>query len=255
MRAGAADIQCIVTSSCTGYTAPSWGVGLAEAVGLPRDATRLPITEAGCAGGAVAIARAADHLRARGGTGALAASVELCSLAFHPGGGDGNLTSTLIFGDGAGAALLRTGTGPGLTIVDSASMLIPDSESALGFDLTDQGFYPILSRELVALLPGPTGAAVDELLGRNGLRRGDIGSWLIHPGGARILTAIEQALDLGHEQLRWSWASMREFGNTSSAAIYDVIRRYFGERSIGEYAVAAAFGPGVSIELLLLRAS
>lgn len=250
-----ADIGCLVTSSCTGYMAPSWGVGLAEACGLPRDATRLPITEAGCAGGTVALARAVDHLRARGGTGALVASVELCSLAFHPGGDDGNLISTLIFGDGAGAALLRAGEGPGLAVLDSMSVLIPDSQSALGFDLTDQGFYPILSRDLASLLPEPTVAAACELLARNGLERRDIGAWLIHPGGARILTALEHALGVPRERFRWSWEAMREFGNTSSAAIYDVMRRYFEERSAGEYAVAAAFGPGVSIELLLLQAS
>ena len=245
---------CIVTSSCTGYTAPSWGVGLAEECGIPRDATRIPITEAGCAGGVVALARAVDHLRVREGN-ALVTSVELCSLAFHLGGDDGNLTSSLIFGDGAGAALLHTDAGPGLEVLDSASMLIPDSQHALGFDLTDSGFYPLLARELATLLPRPTAEAIDGLLARNGLERGDIAAWLVHPGGARILTSLEHALEVGRDQMRWSWESMREFGNTSSAAIFDVVRRYFDERVLGEYAVAAAFGPGVSIELLLLRAS
>src|SRR5690606_958355 len=133
---GEADIStvgCLVTTSCTGYTAPSWAVGLTEACGLPRQVTRLPITEAGCAGGVVALARAVDHLAARADTGgstgsALVTSVELCSLAFHPGGDDGNLTSTLIFGDGAGAALLQRGEGPGLTVLDSMTMLVPDSQ-------------------------------------------------------------------------------------------------------------------------------
>jgi alkylresorcinol/alkylpyrone synthase len=113
----------------------------------------------------------------------------------------------------------------------------------------------VLSRELATLLPRPTTEAADTLLMRNGLDRSDIAAWLVHPGGARILAALEQALNVGREQLRWSWESMREFGNTSSAAIFDVTRRYFVERVPGDYAVAAAFGPGVSIELLLLRAS
>lgn len=246
---------CLVTSSCTGHMSPSWAVGLVESCGLPPDISRVPITEAGCAGGAVAIARAADYMRARGSTAGLAASVELCSLAFHRGGDDGNITSTLIFGDGAGAALLERGEGRGLVIVDSMSMLVPHSEGALAFELTDQGFYPILQRELPEILPEPAAMAVATLLRRNGLDVDDVRAWLIHPGGPRILAALEQRLGISREQTRWSWDSMREFGNTSSAAIFDVLRRYLDEGTAGGYALAAAFGPGVSIELLLLRAT
>lgn len=251
----ARDIGCLVTSSCTGYAAPSWGVRLAQDCGLRATAMRLPITEAGCAGGAVALARATDHLQAHGGGDALVVAAELCSLAFHPGGDVGNITSALIFGDGAGAALLQTGEERGLEVLDTSTWLIPDSEHLLGFDLTDQGFYPVLSQDLVDMLPLPCGTAVDELLARNSLRRGDIAAWLLHPGGARILQKLEGALRIERAQVRWSWASLREFGNTSSAAIFDVLRRYMSEAAHGDYAVLAAFGPGVSIELLLLRAS
>ena len=90
---------------------------------------------------------------------AAVAAVELCSLAFHVGGGEGNLTSSLIFGDGAGAVLLQPGAGDGLEILDSMSVLVPGTRDALGFDLTDRGFYPVLTRELTTLLPAPTAAA------------------------------------------------------------------------------------------------
>lgn len=253
-EAAVSDIACLVTSSCTGYSVPSWGIDLVEAFRLPPRAVRLPITESGCAGGVVALARAVDHLRTRPGESGLAVAVELCSLAFHPGGDDGNLTSTLIFGDGAGAALLQTGDGPGLEVVDTASLLVPDTKHALGFALTDQGLYPILTRELPDLLGTPTRAAVLELLCRNGLAPSDIGAWLLHPGGARILKMLEEGLGLDRCQTHWSWDTMREFGNTSSAAIFDVMGRYLRDRRPGEYAVAAAFGPGLSIELMLLRA-
>ena len=249
------DINCLVTTSCTGYSAPSWGVRLAQECGLPPGAMRLPITEAGCAGGAVALARAADHLHAHGGGEALVVSAELCSLAFHPGGTAGNITSTLIFGDGAGAAVLQSGPGRGLEVLDSSSHLIPDSEHLLGFDLTDRGFYPVLSQDLVDALPEPCGVAVDELLARSCLRRTDITSWLLHPGGARILQKLEGALGVERTQTQWSWDSLREFGNTSSAAIFDVLRRYMHDALPGDHAVLAAFGPGVSIELMLLRAA
>jgi alkylresorcinol/alkylpyrone synthase len=245
-------VGCVVTSSCTGYTVPGWGVELVESLGLPFDTARLPITEAGCAGGVVALARAADYLRTRPGACGVAAAAELCSLAFHAGGGEGNITSTHIFGDGAGAALLRSGDGPGVMVLDSMSVLIPNSRDALGFNLTDTGFYPVLSRDLATLLAPATGEAVAVLLGRNGVAVGDVAAWLLHPGGARILSGLERTLGVDRARMHWSWDAMREFGNTSSAAIFDVLARYFADPVDG-YAVCAAFGPGVSIELLLLR--
>jgi alkylresorcinol/alkylpyrone synthase len=184
----------------------------------------------------------------------VAVSVELCSLSFHAGGGEGNITSSLIFGDGAGAVVLEPGPGTGLEVLDSMSMLIPGTQDALGFDLTDSGFYPVLTRELVTLLPSPTTAAAARLLARNGLCAADVNAWLLHPGGARILRGLERYLQLPRSATHWSWESMGEFGNTSSAAIFDVLRRYLDDSPRG-IAVVAAFGPGVSIELLLVRAA
>jgi alkylresorcinol/alkylpyrone synthase len=246
-------IGALVTSSCTGYSVPGWGVQLVEDLRLPCDTTRLPITESGCAGGVVALARAVDYLRTRPGSSALTVAAELCSLSFHSGGDEGNLTASLIFGDGAGAALLRTGDGPGLEVLDSASALIPGSRDALGFDLTDHGFYPVLTRQLVTMLPPATQAAAARMLCKHGFETGDIGAWLLHPGGARILAGMESAMGLAREQTRWSWEAMRQAGNASSAAIFDVLARYLAEPRLPEYAVVAAFGPGVSIELLLVR--
>ena len=247
-------VGSIVTSSCTGYGIPGWGSQLVGWLGLRCDTTRLPITEAGCAGGVVALARAADFIAGHPGRSALAGAAEICSLSFHPGGDDGNLISTLIFGDGAGAALIEDGPGPGLEILDSASMLIPGTRDALGFDLTGRGFYPVLSRRLATLLAPATRAAVVTLLRRNGLDCHRIGAWLMHPGGARILAGLEAQLAVRRARNQWAWDSMRDFGNTSSAAIFDVLRRYLDEpRPDGELGVVAAFGPGVAIELLLVR--
>lgn len=245
-------VGCLVTSSCTGYSVPGWGVRLVEEVGLRCDTARLPITEAGCAGGAVALVHAANYVRAHPGSSALAVAAELCTLSFHAGGDEGNITSTLIFGDGAGACLLQAGNGPGLRVLDSMTTLIPGTQHALGFDLTGHGFYPVLKRELAALLPPAVEAASARLLGRNELSPADVGAWLLHPGGARILSGIETRLGLMRESTRWSWESMRDYGNTSSAAIFDVIRRYLDSPPRQGPAVIAAFGPGVSIELLLV---
>lgn len=246
-------ISCVVTSSCTGYTVPGWGAQLLDCLALRCDTVRLPITESGCAGGVVALTHAANFLRAHPESAALAVASEICSLSFHAGGNEGNITSTLIFGDGAGACLLEGGHGPGLRIIDSASMLIPGSRHLLGFDLTRQGFYPVLERELVDVLPAAVQLAATRLLQGNGLAPADVQAWLLHPGGARILSCIEARLGVSREFTRWSWDSMREFGNTSSAAIFDVLRRYLEGPGPAGPAVIAAFGPGVSIELLLVE--
>lgn len=247
-------IRGLVTSSCTGYSVPGWGGALVDRLGLRCDTMLLPITESGCAGGVVALARAADFLRARPGA-ALAVACELCSLAFHANADEGALTASLIFGDGAGAALLETGAGHGLEIVDSASLLLPGTRDVLGFALTDAGFFPVLDRRLVDLLPPATARAADSLLTRHDLRREDVAAWLVHPGGARILDRLAAFLALGEGALRWSWDTLREQGNTSSAGIFDVVRRYLADPRPNEWGLVVGFGPGVSIELLLVRRS
>ena len=246
----------LVTSSCTGYMIPGLDVQLALTLALDPATARLPITEAGCAGGAVALARATDFLRSREDASALVVASEVCSLAFHPDCEEGNLTSALLFGDGAGAIMLKSGGGAldGLEVVETASMLVPCPPEVLGFKLTDAGFYPLLGRSLVEKLPGPTVDAIVQLLARHCLNPSDISFWLIHPGGPRILDCLQAALSIDDQQVGWSWQSMQEFGNTSSAAIFDVVSRYMrDEGAPGGWGVILAFGPGLSIEMLLVR--
>jgi alkylresorcinol/alkylpyrone synthase len=252
-RAGS--ISFLVTSSCTGFMLPGLDVEIARGLRLSRDTVRLPITQAGCAGGVVALARAADYLRSRPAASALAVSVELCSLAFQASADEASMTSNLIFADGAGAALLESGAPEGaLEIVDSLSLLSPQPAEVLGFELTDGGFRSLLSRQLVDVLPPPTGEAVRRLLGRNGVEIADVGFWLLHPGGARLLSKLEKALGIARCRDHWSWESMAAHGNTSSAAVFDVVKRYLEDDGTpGGWGIVAAFGPGISIELILVR--
>jgi len=180
---------------------------------------------------------------------------ELCSLAFHASAEEGNLTSALIFGDGAGAALLETEERAGaVEVVDSVSWLAPAPASLLGFGLTDRGFTPLLSRELVERVPPATARALDRLLTPHGLQPAEVGFWLLHPGGSRILQQLEAAFGIERCRTGWSWDSLADHGNTSSAAVFDVLRRYLCDPAApGGWGVMAAFGPGLSVELLLLR--
>jgi predicted naringenin-chalcone synthase len=249
------DVSFLVTSSCTGYMVPGLDVELASRLRLSPQTTRLPITEAGCAGGLVSLARSVDRLRLRPAS-ALAVAVELCSLAFHPDAQEGNLTSALIFGDGAGAVYLQSGspTNEGLEVVDSSSFLVQSSTDVLGFRLTNTGFYPVLARSLVERLPGPTFGAVEELLARHDLEAKDVDFWLIHPGGPRVLSALQSRFGIEPDSLRWSWRALRQFGNTSSAAIIEVLARYLRDQEAPKgWGIALAFGPGISIEMLLLH--
>jgi alkylresorcinol/alkylpyrone synthase len=256
-EAGALNLGLVTAVSCTGYMAPGWDGEIIREFDLSPHAVRLPITQAGCAGGVLALARAADHLRAHPDEDALVVSAELCSLAFHADLEPGNLTSVLIFGDGAGAALLRTSEeehGEGMELIDSLSTLVPDSRDDLGFELTNEGFRSILSREVAEVLAEPTIAAVRQLLLRHELLPADIGFWLVHAGGPRIIAGVEECFELPSGTLRWSWQTLAEVGNTSSASIFEVIQRYLDDNAApGGWGVVIAFGPGVAIEVLLVR--
>ncbi len=247
-------VGMLATSSCTGYDLPGLSSRVVQELCLPLDIARVPLTESGCAGGAVALTVAADYLRSRPGRSSIALAAELCSLAFHPSDDDGSITANLIFGDGAGAALLEHSEAPGLEVVDTASMLIPGSSNALGFVLADKGFVPVLDRCLPEIVPPALECAAMALLGRHGLSLGDVATWLVHPGGARILDCIQVRLGAERSQLALSWDSLRQYGNVSSAAIFDVLARDLKQPSPpGSWVVIAAFGPGVSVDLLLGR--
>jgi predicted naringenin-chalcone synthase len=247
----------LVAVSCTGYMVPGWDGRLGKELDLSPRTVRLPITQAGCAGGVLALGRAAEHLKLHPERDALVVSAELCSLAFHPDLEPGNLTSVLIFGDGAGAALLRANdeaASDGLEIVDSLSSLVPDSRDDLGFALTNKGFKSVLSREVADVLAEPTIEAVRDLLCRHELQPGDVDFWLVHAGGPRILSGVEACFDLAPGSLRWSWQTRRETGNTSSASIFEVLRRYMTDPDAPSgWGIVLAFGPGVSIEVLLVH--
>ena len=249
----AGDVGFLAVSSCTGVALPGIDVELARRVALPVDTARVPIAEAGCAGGVVAIARAADFARAHEHRDAVALSVETCCLAFHRDDDESTLVSNLIFGDGAGAARIERGDGPGFQIIDAMSAIMPDSAEMIGFDLRDDGLHPILGRRLAEILAPAAREAAVALLRRNELGLADVDAWLLHPGGSRVLRALVCALDLRDEHAPWSWASLRECGNSSSAAIFDVLHRAWADVPAGALCVAMAFGPGVSIESLLLR--
>jgi alkylresorcinol/alkylpyrone synthase len=250
------DIDLIITVSCTGFMIPSLDAHLIHLMGFRPNVRRMPFTELGCAAGAMALGRAADYLKAHPGENVLIISVELPSLTFQRKDiSQANLISSVLFGDGAAAVIVRGKEARGPKILISETYTFPDSLFAMGFDLRDSGFHILLDKEVPEMIGAKIGKLVQGFLERNGRKREDIKGWILHPGGARLLGNVESELGLCKCDTQPSWDILGYVGNLSSATILFILQEWLEKRPLqnGEYALAAAFGPGFSAEFLLLQ--
>jgi alkylresorcinol/alkylpyrone synthase len=248
------DIGLVIGVSCTGLVLPSIDAELIPLIGLRPDVARLPITELGCGGGVAGLARGLDYLRAYPQRSVLLFAVEIPSLTFQPDDHSvDNLVAALVFADGAGAVVLRGGEGlPGWTLEHSGTVLVPEGARHLGYELRDGGLRVILSRELPDVVEAHLRGAVETFLEEAGLRQADLDAVAAHPGGPRIVDAIERALDLHPDALATSRSVFAGNGNASSAGIFFVLEELQRRGTQGRV-LAIAFGPGLSIELALMR--
>jgi alkylresorcinol/alkylpyrone synthase len=252
--ATAADIDSFTVVSCTGYATPGIDVLLAPALGLRPTVQRTLLGHMGCHAALPGLAVAADCVTARGGT-ALLLCLELCSLHEQPPDADPQQAVVhALFSDAAGAMVVRA-DGPGLDVVEIASITDWASRDAMTWTITDTGFRMTLSPEVPRLLAAQVRGQVDDLLARHGLVVGDVAHWAIHPGGPRILDVCAEELDLDGTAMAASRDTLREHGNCSSATIVLVLERLLRDRppGPGDPVVAIAFGPGLTLETALLR--
>lgn len=252
----ASDIDLIVTVSCTGVMIPSVDAYLAPELGLRSNVRRLPITELGCAAGAAGLTRAWEYLRAYPDATVLLVAVELPSLTFQRRDlTQANLISTILFGDGAAASVITGRPASGPAILDSESYLFPSSIDAMGFDLRDEGFHIVLSKEVPELIRSRIGNLVDDFLARHSFTRRDMNAWVLHPGGQKLLSYMQEELGLKDCDTQPSWDVLRNYGNLSSASVLFVLHEWLerGAMNRGDRGLLAAFGPGFSAEMLLLR--
>lgn len=250
-------IGAFLTVTVTGVATPSLDARLMNRLDLPRDLKRVPIFGLGCVAGAAGIARAADMVRGYPDKAALLLSVELCSLTLQrkdlsiP-----NLIATGLFGDGA-AAVVVTGDAiesPGPEIVATRSVFYPDTEKVMGWQISESGFGIVLSADVPKMVSDHLRRDVDTFLSDQGLHRRDISAWVCHPGGPKVLTAMEESLELPPEALERTWRSLREVGNLSSSSVLLVLREVLeNPPAAGEYGLLLAMGPGFCSELVLLR--
>lgn len=251
-----ADIDLLVTVSCTGVIIPSLDAYLINDLGFRSDVRRLPITELGCAAGAASLAQAWQYLRAFPNRRVLVIAVELPTLTFQRGDlSQANLISCCLFGDGAAAAVVSGPAGPGPRILGVETFTFPHSLDAMGFDLRETGFHIVLAKEVPELIRSRIKDLVDSFLARFGLRRQDISAWVLHPGGQKLLSFVEQELGLAPADSAPSWDVLRDYGNLSSASVLFVLHEWLEKRRLapGSYGLLAAFGPGFTAELVLLQ--
>jgi alkylresorcinol/alkylpyrone synthase len=252
------DVDSLIFVTVTGVATPSIDARLINRLGLPPRVKRVPIFGLGCVAGAAGIARAADYVRAYPDQVAVLLSVELCSLTLQPEDlSIPNLIASGLFGDGA-AAVVVTGNGRpagGPEIVATRSIFYPDSERVMGWDISENGFRIVLSADVPQVVRDFLRRDVDAFLAEHGLCRSDVSSWVCHPGGPKVLEAMEETLELPAGALDVTWRSLREVGNLSSTSVLlvlaDTLESHRPEP--GSWGMLLAMGPGFCSELVLLR--
>lgn len=254
------DVGHIISVTTTGLLTPSLEARLVHALPFSKSVKRTPLFGVGCAGGAVALARAYDFAAGNDGV-TVVLSVELCSLTFLPS--DRSMTQVIaaaLFGDGAAAVVVAGGPprkNARAEILAAESLILPDSLDIMGWDFTNEGMRLVLSPSAPAVIERHFRQAVDDFLARNGAKISDLGAVLLHPGSEKILQSCERALDLGPGAAERSRRFLKENGNLSSASLLFILRDALENDppKPGSLALMAAFGPGFSCEMLLLKFS
>ncbi len=253
-------VDCLISVTVTGVATPSLDARLMNRLHLPPRVKRLPIFGLGCVAGAAGIARAADYLRAYPDQVAVLLSVELCSLTLQlEDFSVANLISSGLFGDGAAAVVMtgaeRDGEAAGPRVVATRSVFYPDSERVMGWDISERGFQVVLSPEVPVVVERFLRRDVDAFLADHDLDVAAISSWVAHPGGPKVLQAMESALELSNGELDVTWKSLREVGNLSSTSVLLVLEETLREHRPppGSLGLLLALGPGFCSELVLLE--
>jgi alkylresorcinol/alkylpyrone synthase len=255
------DVDVIMCATVTGLAVPSLEARIASLIGLRPDVKRVPLVGLGCVAGAAGIARLHDYLRGYPEGVAVLVAVELCSLTVQRDDVSvPNLVASGLFGDGA-AAVVACGSSRDLDgaaeVLDTRSRLYPDSERTMGFDVTSGGLRIVLDAQVPAVVNHYIRGDVDAFLADHGLTRADIGWWVCHPGGPKVIEALEEALEVPRDAVQLTWDSLARIGNLSSASVLHVLEDTLRDRAPepGSYGIVLAMGPGFCSELVLVRAT
>jgi len=246
------DIDAIVVSSTTGIATPSLDALVIERMGLRRDIKRLPIFGLGCAGGVIGLSRAADMARANPGSRVMFLVVELCALTFRKDDlSKSNVVAAALFGDGAAGAILSSeGKGPGFGA--SGEHTWPNSLDIMGWEVEDDGLKALFSQSIPSLVSNEFRKVLHTFLQRNDLRLDDVEAFCCHPGGAKVLDALEEAFGIPPGALADSRGTLRDYGNMSAVTAIVVLER-MDLRKNPRRTLMSALGPGFSTAFLMLE--
>ena len=255
------DVDLLMSATVTGVAAPSLDARLVPRLGLREDVKRIPVFGLGCVAGAAGIARLHDYLVGHPDDVAVLVSVELCSLTVQRDDpSTANLVASALFGDGAAAVVMvgaRRAAALGLSgprVLASRSRFYPNTERVMGWDIGASGFRVVLAASVADVVAEHLGQDVKGFLGDHGVEQADIVHWVAHPGGPKVLQAMQQALGLPDGALEVTWQSLAAVGNLSSASVLHVLADTIAAAppGTGEPAVLLAMGPGFCAELVLL---
>jgi alkylresorcinol/alkylpyrone synthase len=251
-----ADVDIVFATTVTGLAVPTLEARLATRVGLRPDVKRVPLFGLGCVAGAAGVARMHDYLLAYPDQVSVLLAVELCSLTLqHNDYSIANLVAASLFGDGAAAVVAqgsaRTAAGP--RVLATRSRIYPDTEDVMGWDIGTNGFQIKLSTEVANVTEKYLGEDVRNFLSDHDLTLADISTWVCHPGGPKVIEAVENTLDLPENALDHTRNSLRDNGNLSSVSVLDVLRANMADPPPpGSYGLMIAMGPAFCSELVLL---
>ena len=253
-------VDVIFSTTVTGLAVPSLDARIAGLIGLRPDVKRIPMFGLGCVAGAAGIARMHDFLLGRPGHVAVLLAVELCSLTVQRDDRSvANLVASGLFGDGAAAVVAVGADHPaaadGPQVVDTRSHLYPDTQRTMGWDVGSHGLGIVLDAQVPVLVQQYLGDDVRRLLADHRLAVDQVAHWVSHPGGPKVIEAIETELDLPADALELTWRSLADVGNMSSVSVLHVLRDTLVKRSPvrGTPGLLMAMGPGFCSELVLLR--
>ena len=249
------EIDGVVAVSTTGIATPSLDARTASKVGLRDDVRRVPVFGLGCAGGVNGLATASRMAAGEPGTNWLFVTVETCSISIRLDSSDpAAVVATALFGDGAAAAVVTSGEHSLARITGSAEKLFPDTLRIMGWDVEDPGLAVVFDRAIPPFIEEHLAETVDGMCAKMGVERSDIDRLCCHPGGVKVIDAIETALELNQGELNLEREVLNDYGNMSAPTVMFVLDRLL-KQGLPERVLMTAFGPGFTCAGLMLQAA
>jgi alkylresorcinol/alkylpyrone synthase len=247
------DIDTVVTVCSTGIATPTLEARVAGLMGFRDDVARVPVFGLGCAGGVSGLSIAARLAQSRPGTNVLLVALELCTLAVrHEELTKANVVAASLFGDGAAAVVLRAGDGGTTRVEASGEKLWPDTLDIMGWSVDPEGFGVIFQRTIPDFVQQYMGPAVAEIVARMEFSLAEIGRFICHPGGAKVIAALERALSLEQGALDHERDVIADYGNMSAPTVLFVLERALS-RGLPSRSLLTALGPGFTASCVALR--